>query len=39
MDRDDSERTEAWAIVAKVVLTVLPFVLLLTLFALHRWMG
>ena len=39
MDRDEKERPEAWGIAAKLILTVVPFLLLLTLFALHRWIG
>ena len=39
MDRHEKERTEAWVIAAKLALTLLPFILVLTLFALHRWIG
>lgn len=39
MGRDENERTETWAVAAKVVLTAGPFVLLLALFALHLWIG
>ena len=37
MDRDGKERTESWVIATKLALTLLPFILLLTLFALFRW--
>ncbi len=39
MRRDEKERAEAWAIAAKLILTAGPFVLLLALAALHRWLG
>jgi len=37
MDRDGKDRTESWVIAAKLALTLLPFIVLLALFALFRW--
>lgn len=39
MDRDEKDRAEARVIAAKLMLTAVPFLLLLALFALHRWIG
>ncbi len=39
MDQDARERVEVWAVVAKLLLTLSPFVLLIAFFALYRWIG
>ena len=39
MDRDEKERTESWVVAAKLALTLLPFIVLLALFALYRCIG
>ena len=39
MDPDEKEQADAWAVAGKLILTIGPFVLLLALFALNRWIG